>query len=242
MAKFWFLLTVAFIDLMVAVVLVNWGYPRAAFLFLLMAALLGAYAFFSAPSVQRDPRGRLRQTEIPYSGVLGTVGAIAILSSAAYVAFISSQPTRPAPRVEPARVVAAPRPMPAAAPYTPPRSFNPSASAAALYKCIDAKGHASFQSQPCPDGSRQAWVRDATPDREPTTAQRRQQARDARTVYDGAGRSGSYSSGPSSADPGSSVACQSARAADAAYRRQPLRNITHDGLRRLGDRIQEACY
>ena len=48
MAKFWFLLTVAFIDLMVAVVLVNWGYRSAAFLFLLMAALLGAYAFFSA--------------------------------------------------------------------------------------------------------------------------------------------------------------------------------------------------
>ena len=110
MAKFWFLLTVAFIDLMIAVVLVNWGHGSIAFLFLLMAALLGAYAFFSTPPVQRDARGRLQRAEVPYSGVLGTVGAIAILASAGYVAFISSQPKPPAPR--PVRVqAAAPRPV-----------------------------------------------------------------------------------------------------------------------------------
>jgi hypothetical protein len=247
MAKFWFLLTVAFVDLMVAVVLVNWGYGSAAFLFLLMAALLGAYAFFSTPSVQRDPRGRLRSAEVPYSGVLGTVGAIAILSSAGYVAFISSQPKPPEPRA--GRVqVAAPRPAPPVETYTPPRSYSPAASGAALYKCVDAKGHASFQSQPCAADATQAWVRDATPDPEPTAAQRRRmalarQAAERQAELDAAARSGGYSqSSGSRTDPGSSPACQAARAADAAYRRQPLQYVTHDGLRRHGDRIQEACY
>jgi hypothetical protein len=245
MAKFWFLLTVAFIDLMIAVVLVNWGHGSVAFLFLLMAALLGGYAFFSTPSVQRDPRGRLQRAEVPYSGVLGTVGAIAILSSAAYVAFISSQPLPPA-KVQ----VGAPRAVPAAtsapAVYTPPRSFNPSSSGAVIHKCVDASGHTSFQTQPCPPAAEQAWVRDATPEPEPTPAQRRQQER-ARLAAEQraaaqAARSSGYSPGSSTAmDPGSSAACQAARAADAAYRRQPLKYVTHDGLRRHGDRVHAAC-
>lgn len=248
MAKFWFLLTVAFIDLMVAVVLVNWGYGSVAFLFLLMAALLGAYAFFSTPSVQRDPRGRLRQAEVPYSGVLGTVGAIAILSSAGYVAFVSRQPNPPEPRAVPVQSTA-PRPQPRAETYAPPRSYSPATSGAALYKCVDGKGHSSFQSHPCAADTTQAWVRDATPEPEPTPAQQRRmalarQAAERQAANDAAAQSGGYSMNGATTrvGPGSSAACRSARAADAAYRRQPLQYVTHDGLRQHGDRIQEACY
>ena len=214
---------------------------------LLMAALLGAYAFFSTPPVQRDARGRLQRAEVPYSSVLGTVGAIAILASAGYVAFISSQPKPPEPR--PVRVqAAAPRPVAPVATPAPPRSFSPTASGAAIYKCVDAKGHSSFQSRPCPADSRQAWVRDATPDPEPTPAQRRQQAlarqaaerQAAREAAARASRYAQYSSDGTSS--GSRAECEAARAADAAYRRQPLRLVTHDGLRRHGDRVREACY
>jgi hypothetical protein len=38
-----------------------------------------------------------------------------------------------------------------------------------------------------------------------------------------------------------SVACQAARDADSRYRRQPLSQVTHDGLRRHGDAIRNAC-
>src|SRR5687768_17242618 len=101
-----------------------------------MSALLGSYASFSTPLVLCDPRGRLRQAEVPYSGVLGTVGAIAILSSAGYVAFISSQPKPPEPRPVPVQV-GAPRPAPRVETYAPPRSYSPSSSGGALYKCVD---------------------------------------------------------------------------------------------------------
>lgn len=243
MGKFWFLLTVAFFDLMVAVVLVNWGYGSAAFLFLLMAVLLGGYAFFSTPTVQRDPRGRLQRAETPYGGVLGTAGAIAILACAAYVAFISSRPLPPEPP-QPARTVATPQPAAPAAAYQPPRSYNPRSTSAALYKCVDGQGQSIFQSRPCAAGTTQVWVRDATPETPPSRAQLERQARARRAAeqqaaYEAAARSnGTQYSMPAS---GISVACQAARDADAAYRRRPLKEVTHDGLRRHGDRIREAC-
>lgn len=135
----------------------------------------------------------------------------------------------------------------AAASYQPPRSYAPEATVDALYKCVDAQGHHSFQSQPCPGDSTQAWVRDATPEPEPSRDELLRRAH----VQQQAGRSDAeqstrqvYATGSASAppDPAKSAACQMARAADAAYRRQPLRYVTHDGLRRHGDRINEACY
>lgn len=42
------------------------------------------------------------------------------------------------------------------------------AAAASLYKCTDAKGAVSIQSEPCPAGSTQDWKRDATPEAGPS--------------------------------------------------------------------------
>ena len=143
------------------------------------------------------------------------------------------------------------RPLPAAAaapqPYQAPRSYAPTASSGALYKCVDGSGHTSFQSQPCPAGATQAWVRDATPEPEPTRAERMRRARLQQLQQRSDSASSNrraYSPGATTAsqDPGDSAACQIARAADAAYRRQPLRYVTHDGLRRHGDQVNEACY
>lgn len=33
-----------------------------------------------------------------------------------------------------------------------------------LHKCVDARGHVSYQSAPCEANQQQAWVRDATPE------------------------------------------------------------------------------
>ncbi|HQZ31838.1 MAG TPA: DUF4124 domain-containing protein [Arenimonas sp.] len=45
---------------------------------------------------------------------------------------------------------------------------SPLAAAEALYKCTDAKGAVSIQSEPCPKGSTQVWKREATPDPAPS--------------------------------------------------------------------------
>lgn len=145
----------------------------------------------------------------------------------------------------PVPAAATPEPVPPA--DQAPRSYSPSATSNALYKCVDGAGHQSFQSQPCAIGTTQAWVRDATPEPEPSPDERRRRARVeqigqrhvASVPYDPGNSSGSRSTPQA---PGSSAACQSARAADAAYRRQPLRYVTHDGLRRRGDRVNAACY
>jgi hypothetical protein len=145
------------------------------------------------------------------------------------------------------RAPAAAPPVPEPRAYAAPRSYSPPATANALYKCVDASGHQSFQSQPCASGATQAWVRDATPAPEPRSDETRRRAREERLAQQQAASS-SHESGQSSRThsnpqaPGSSAACQAARAADAAYRRQPLRYVTHDGLRRLGDQVSAACY
>jgi hypothetical protein len=41
-------------------------------------------------------------------------------------------------------------------------------AAQALYKCTDAKGGVSIQSQPCPRGSNEVWKRDTAPDPGPS--------------------------------------------------------------------------
>ena len=45
---------------------------------------------------------------------------------------------------------------------------SPICSAEALYKCSDALGAVSIQSEPCPKGSSQVWKREATPDPAPS--------------------------------------------------------------------------
>lgn len=42
------------------------------------------------------------------------------------------------------------------------------AAAESLYKCTDAKGGVSIQSEACPKGSTQVWKRDASPDPAPS--------------------------------------------------------------------------
>lgn len=44
----------------------------------------------------------------------------------------------------------------------------PLAQAESLYKCTDAKGAVSIQSEPCSRGSTQVWKRDAVPEAGPT--------------------------------------------------------------------------
>ena len=45
------------------------------------------------------------------------------------------------------------------------------AETAELFKCVDAAGVTSIQSEPCAKGSTQVWRRDATPEPEPTPEQ-----------------------------------------------------------------------
>jgi hypothetical protein len=47
----------------------------------------------------------------------------------------------------------------------------PAASAGDLYKCADAKGATTIQSDPCPAGSTQVWKRDSAPAPQPTLQQ-----------------------------------------------------------------------
>lgn len=243
MTRFWWLMGLAFVDLVVAGVMMGRGHSSLAFLFLLMALATGGFALFSPPPLRRDARGRLQPAEVPYGKLIGVLGAVAILGSAAYVATISSSPaTRPAP----ARV--APTVSPATAPaYVRPAPARPAPRPEGLlYKCVAADGHASYQSQPCAERSQQAWVRDATPEAGPTAAQlaqqRRQQAlEDVRARRAAAASNQGYWEPPQEPAAKESAACQAARAADEAYRRRPLKQVTHDGLRRHGDAVLAAC-
>ncbi|GAB2498082.1 DUF4124 domain-containing protein [Arenimonas alkanexedens] len=117
-------------------------------------------------------------------------------------------------------------------------------SAAALYKCLDARGHASYQSQACPVASEQVWVRDAAPEPAgeppvpPAPVASAKSPVDSRDIIrPSRGTASAGDSGRKS----TSAGCQRARAADTAYRAQPLSRVTHDGLRRHGDRIRAAC-
>ncbi|MBY4597554.1 hypothetical protein K3217_18730 [bacterium BD-1] len=243
MTRFWWLMGLAFVDLVVAGVMMGRGHASLAYLFLLMALVTGGLALFLPPPPRRDARGRLQPAELPYGKLIGVVGALAILGSAAYVATISSSP---AARPAPARVV--PPVSPAAAPaYARPAPVRSAPRPQGLlYKCVAADGHASYQSQPCPERSQQAWVRDATPEAGPTAAQlaqqRRQQAlEDVRARRAAAASNQGYWEPSREPAAKESAACKAARAADAAYRRRPLKQVTHDGLRRHGDAVLAAC-
>lgn len=235
MKTFWLLLGLAFVDLAVAGTMIGRGERGLALAFMALALLTAAVALFAKPELRRDPRGRLQPVEPPYARVLGVVGAVAILWAAAYVAFSTGRPPS-----APSRPASEPTPWVAPAPArtraaAPPREN----SGHWLYKCVDSSGHASFQSAPCAAGSRQVWRRAVTPESEPVRR----------------GRSG-YASSASGPQPlpyvsprqsrprqraENSQACLAARAADARYRRQPLSQVTHAGLRRHGDAIRAAC-
>ncbi len=164
------------------------------------------------------------------------------------VTYVSKRASLPEPQEE-ERAPAWTPPAPSHSPADSrnPRSYAPGATSAALYKCVDGSGHPSFQSQPCDVGSTQAWVRDATPEPEADRAERRRRAQQSQhsagTDALPSGAQGFFPGGTTTqGSRAASPACRSARAADAAYRRQPLRLVTHDGLRRHGDRVNAACY
>lgn len=118
------------------------------------------------------------------------------------------------------------------------------AHAASLFKCVDARGHVSYQSQACAAGSEQAWEREATPEavrERPAPPPARATAEvpvGSRVIIRPSRRT---AAGGGAGRKSASAACQRARAADAAYRAQPLGRVTHDGLRRHGDRLRAAC-
>ncbi len=125
------------------------------------------------------------------------------------------------------------------------------ADAAPLFKCSDREGRVSYQSAPCAPGSTQVWERTLASDAKLAPASGAEIGRE-KTVPEAPGVQPSRAvaspprqvrAAPRASAPRKSAsrACQSAKAADAAYRAQPLSRVTHDGLRRHGDRIRLAC-
>lgn len=125
------------------------------------------------------------------------------------------------------------------------------ADAASLFKCSDGEGRVSYQSAPCAPGTTQVWERTLAPDARLAPASGAGSGREkivpgtlgaepSRTVADPPRQ---VHAAPRASAPRKSAsrACQSAKAADAAYRAQPLSRVTHDGLRRHGDRVRLAC-
>lgn len=132
------------------------------------------------------------------------------------------------------------------------------ADAASLYKCSDGEGRISYQSAPCASGATQVWERALAPDarlaavvdaeagadREAPRRRSPEMERLAERPVRAAERAVRLAvAAPRARAPRKSAsrACQGAKAADAAYRAQPLSRVTHDGLRRHGDRIRLAC-
>lgn len=124
-------------------------------------------------------------------------------------------------------------------------AFAARADAAALHKCEGAGGRISYQSAPCGPGEQQVWARELRPDGESVPKPSAEASRDAPArVPAAASRPVRPAANAPRATPprkSASRACKSAKAADAAYRAQPLSRVTHDGLRRHGDRIRLAC-
>ena len=234
MKSFGWLLVLAFVDLAVAGVMIGRGERGVALVFIVMAVLTAAFALFSKPELRRDPRGRLQPVDPPFSRVLGVAGAVAILGAAAYVAVSTGRPTE-----KPVRSAARPAALLTTAPAPAPRPVPRTESGNWMHKCVDASGHTSFQSAPCAPGSQQVWRRPVTPEREPARVARTRPSTSPAARSGSAGVSGGWTS--QRVRQQDSAACQAAREADRRYRRQPLSQVTHDGLRRHGDAIREAC-
>ncbi|KAA2283960.1 hypothetical protein [Arenimonas fontis] len=236
MRSFWLLLGLAFADLAIAGVMAGHGDRNLALAFVLLAVITAAFALFAGVSAWKQGRDKSRHSrEFPLSNIVASFGAAAILSAAAYVAVTTTSVPAPASVGEPVHLS-----RPPANDRVPPSAPRPVRRRVhLLYKCVAADGQVSIQSQSCPPGSRQVWERDATPEAEPLRGRRTTLGGDERTPPSQASWSWDQPRAPEKGE--RSAACRTARAADAAYRRRPLNQITHDGLRRHGDAIHEAC-
>jgi len=141
--------------------------------------------------------------------------------------------------------------------------WAPAAFAAknALYKCVDAAGVVSIQSESCPAGSTQAWRRDATPEPAPTPEQTAQaearRQRDQQTVRElsevverklqaASAEPAATAAAPADdaaarAEKASVDACQTAQAFAGAVREHAWLALTEDQTRRLYLWLAEQC-
>jgi len=126
------------------------------------------------------------------------------------------------------------------------------AQAAALYKCADPKkGAVSIQSEACPAGSKQIWVRDVTSEAPPTSEQlrareekRRKDSEDARALSRLAGTDNStrtvvYQNNSNANN--AKLRCDSAREYAQTIRDRDWRNLTIDRLRQLDAWVESEC-
>lgn len=233
MKGFWMLLVLAVADLVVAAELASRDERRLGFVFVLLAVVTAGLAVFAATPRRQSRQGDGGLKWLPMVNLLATFGAAAIISAAAYIAVTTTSP----PVREPAHE-ATHQPVPTPVARTPAVVPRPTQRKGLLYKCEGSGGDLSFQSQPCPPGSRQVWVRAVTPEPEPPRRRARTATADhprPQVTWSAEGRASEPQTGERS------TACRAAREADAAYRRRPLSQVTHDGLRRHGDAIRRAC-
>lgn len=131
---------------------------------------------------------------------------------------------------------------------------QPATAIGKLYKCSNPKAATSIQSEPCPKGSKQIWVRDAEPEAPPTPqqqaaldAQRRRSAEDARALAQmagtvpGQGGQVYYQTVGSSAAERAKARCQSARTHAQQVRDTQWRTLTYDRLQKLDDWVAREC-
>lgn len=126
------------------------------------------------------------------------------------------------------------------------------ADAADLYKCAGPKNNAvSIQSQPCPAGSKQIWVRDGTPEASPTNqqlrsraAKRRQDSEDARAMSQLAGTQSSSSrafyQNTNNVDQ-VKARCENAKREALLIRDRDWKILTVDRLRQLDAWVESQC-
>jgi hypothetical protein len=124
--------------------------------------------------------------------------------------------------------------------------------AAALYKCTGPKKAAvSIQSEPCPKGAIQIWVRDATPEPAPTAQQirareikRQKDDASARELSQMAGTYQNVDTGMDSRHAQSDknrVYCESVKKQAKVIRNRDWRTLTFEQLSRLDAWVAEAC-
>jgi hypothetical protein len=123
---------------------------------------------------------------------------------------------------------------------------------ATLYKCSGPKKDAiSIQSEPCPNASKQIWMREATPEPPPTSEQlraretkRRQDADDARALSRLAGTATTSNRvlyRQASTKDAARLRCDRAKQEAMAIRDRDWRNMNVDRLRRLDAWVEAEC-
>ncbi len=117
------------------------------------------------------------------------------------------------------------------------------AAAQQLHKCVDAHGHASYQSAPCEANQQQVWVRDATP--EPAQSPQATASRRANRSPGAAQATGLPrvpASAPAAASlPISSSTCEAARQRRESTLKAVGLKRNFELLRRLDDAVWNAC-